>query len=98
LTATSRPKHPDPWSVPRLPAPSASVAVKIWVTAKPWARQAAVREIAEGEYIVFVLAPAREGKANQAIIETLAAHFCVPNSAVKILRGERSRRKLVEIG
>lgn len=84
--------------MPARPTPKTIVAVKIWVTAKPQARQAAVRRITGGEYIVSVVAPAREGKANRAIIEILAAYFRVPKSAVKIVRGDSSRRKLVEIG
>ena len=51
----------------------------------------------EGEFTVSVRAAAREGKANQALIGALAAYFSVPKSCVKILRGETSRTKLVEI-
>ncbi len=32
----------------------------------------------EGEFIVSVRAPAREGKANQALIGALATYFSVP--------------------
>jgi len=48
--------------------------------------------------VVSVHAPAREGKANRAVIELLAAHFSVSRSSIKIIRGESSKRKLVEIG
>jgi uncharacterized protein len=71
--------------------------VKIWVSVKPQAKRAEVKKIAEGEYAASVQAPAREGKANQALIELLASYFAVPKSSVKIVRGESSRRKLVEI-
>jgi uncharacterized protein (TIGR00251 family) len=72
--------------------------LRIWVTVKPQARKEEVRKIAEGEYIVLLRAPAREGKANEALIALLANHFSVPKSSVKIIRGQRSRKKLVEIG
>jgi hypothetical protein len=42
-------------------------------------------------------APAVEGKANRACVDYLAAAAGVPRSAVRILRGERSRDKLVRI-
>lgn len=70
---------------------------KIWVTAKPRARRESVKELMAGEYLVTVCAPAREGKANRAIIELLAGYFSIPKSAIRIVRGQTSRKKLVEI-
>lgn len=74
------------------------MARRIWVTVKPQAKREEVQETAPGEYRVSVHAPAREGRANRALIELLAGHFAVPKSSVKIISGEGSRRKLVEIG
>jgi hypothetical protein len=71
--------------------------VKIWVSVKPRAKREEVKKISEGEYIASVHAPASEGKANQALIELLAGYFSVPKSSVTIIRGESSRRKLIEI-
>lgn len=71
---------------------------RIWVTVKPQARRGEVKKIGEGEYLASVHAPASEGKANQALVELLADYFSVPKSSVSIIRGETSRRKLVEIG
>jgi len=72
--------------------------LRIWVTVKPQARNQEVKKIAEAEYIALVRAPAREGKANEALMALLANHFSVPKSSVKIIRGQRSRKKLVQIG
>ena len=52
---------------------------------------------AEGILRARVAAPATEGRANDALVELLAVAFGVPRSAVRIVRGHRSRRKLVEI-
>ena len=71
--------------------------MKIWVTVKPQAKREEVKKIADGEYAVSVRAPAREGKANEAVIELLADYFSVSKSSVKIIRGQSARRKLVEI-
>jgi len=73
------------------------MAFRIWVTAKPQSKREEVRKISYEEYSVAVRAPAREGKANQALIELLAHYFSVPKSSVRIIRGQTSRRKLVEI-
>ena len=42
-------------------------------------------------------APAVEGKANEALVEFLAAHYGVPKRSVRIAAGLRSRRKRVVI-
>ena len=46
---------------------------------------------------IKLAAPAVEGKANAALVRFLADHFGVSKSAVVIVRGEKSREKLVEI-
>lgn len=52
----------------------------------------------EGEkFKVYLTAPPTEGKANKALVELLAAHFRVKKSSVKIVKGEKSRDKVVEI-
>jgi len=48
-------------------------------------------------YKIYLCAPAVDGKANQRLVEFLAAHFKVKKSAVVILRGQTSRLKIVEI-
>jgi uncharacterized protein (TIGR00251 family) len=46
---------------------------------------------------VRLTAPAIKGKANKALIELLAKHFHVRKRNIRIVKGERSREKLVEI-
>jgi uncharacterized protein (TIGR00251 family) len=46
---------------------------------------------------VAVNAPPVDGKANEAVVRTLAAALGVPRSAVEIVRGETGRRKTVRI-
>ena len=70
---------------------------RIWVTVKPQARKEKIVRLAEGEYRVSVHAPAKEGKANEAVIEFLASHFSVAKSSIKIVRGHSARRKLIEM-
>jgi uncharacterized protein (TIGR00251 family) len=70
---------------------------RLWVTVKPRSKKSAVKKISEGEYTVSVNAPAREGKANEAVIELLARHFSVPKSSIRIIRGQTARRKLIAL-
>jgi uncharacterized protein len=74
------------------------MAFTIWVNVKPAAKRETIAAISKGEFNVQVRAPAREGRANQALIELLAQHFNVPKSTLRIMRGEKGRRKLVRIG
>jgi len=48
-------------------------------------------------YIVHIDAPPLGGKANKRLIEILAGYFGVKKSNVTIVKGIRSREKLVEI-
>ncbi|MGH7834951.1 MAG: DUF167 domain-containing protein [Candidatus Binatia bacterium] len=69
----------------------------MWIIVKSQARKAEVKQTAEGHCVVSVRAPAREGKANQALVELLASHFHVPKSSVRIIHGQTGKRKLVQI-
>ena len=51
-----------------------------------------------GELQIRVKAPPQEGRANEAVSETLAAHFKVPKSRVAIVGGFKSKTKIVRIG
>lgn len=42
-------------------------------------------------------APATDGKANKAVINIIAGYLGVKSSQIKIIRGERSRKKVLEI-
>ena len=47
------------------------MAFNIWVTVKPRARRTDIQKTGKGEYLARVSAPAREEKANQALIDLL---------------------------
>ena len=70
--------------------------MKIQVKVKPSSKTEEVNQ--EGDsFIVKVKEPPKEGKANQAVIRLLAELFGVPQSQVRILRGFRSRNKVIEV-
>lgn len=71
--------------------------MEISVRVTPNARLPGVVKADDGSYNVKVNAPAREGKANQRLIEILAAHFDVPKSRIRIVKGLNGRNKVVEI-
>jgi len=73
------------------------VGVKINVKAKPSAREEKVEKIDELNYIVSVKEPPIKGKANEAIRNALAVYFKTGSSRVKIISGNTSRNKIIEI-
>ena len=69
-----------------------------WIKVAPGsARTEIMGQMADGTLKVRVAAPAEKGKANQALCAALAAHYGVSRSAVTIVSGHGSPRKLVRI-
>lgn len=71
--------------------------MKITIVVKPNARKEEVDKLPDGTFRVYVNAPAQEGRANEAVVRLLASHFGVKKSAIRIVTGERAKRKLVEV-
>jgi uncharacterized protein (TIGR00251 family) len=70
--------------------------MKIRVRVTPNSKQEGV--IKEGDiFLVRVKEPAKEGRANLAVINVLAEYFEVSKSHVSILGGFTSRNKVIEI-
>jgi len=67
------------------------------VQVRPGARRPGLAGWAEGALRVRVGAPATQGRANDALVALLAEALAVPPSAVRIVHGHGSRRKLVEV-
>jgi uncharacterized protein (TIGR00251 family) len=72
-------------------------AVTFLVKVQPRASKDEIAGEMGGALKVRVCAPAVEDRANEALIEFLAQLLKTPRSAVRILSGDRSRTKRVEI-
>lgn len=71
---------------------------RVEVRVIPRAKRNAVETGPAGALVVRVTAPPEDGRANDAVREALAEHFGVARSSVVIVRGQASRRKIVDIG
>ncbi|WP_208757757.1 DUF167 domain-containing protein [Leptospira dzoumogneensis] len=71
--------------------------MKIQVRVKPNSKKPSVTKGDDGVWIVAVKAPATEGKANDAVVRAVAAELGLAPSKVKILKGEKSKLKLLEV-
>jgi hypothetical protein len=71
--------------------------VRFGIRVKPGAKRDAVGGEFNGALIVAVKAPAVEGKANEAVRGILAATLGIRSRDLVIVRGERSRDKIIEL-
>ncbi|WP_461831724.1 DUF167 domain-containing protein [Aquifex sp.] len=69
----------------------------IKVKVKPKSKKEEIRKLSEEEYEVKVKEPPEKGKANERVIELLSRFFGVPKNKLKIVRGETSRLKFIEV-
>ncbi|MFH1190394.1 MAG: DUF167 domain-containing protein [Candidatus Omnitrophota bacterium] len=71
--------------------------MRISVRIKPNSKTESVEKLPGGEFLVRVKAPAREGKANEALIMALKRYFDIPKSRISISGGLGSKNKVVDI-
>lgn len=71
--------------------------MKINIKVKPNSSREKIERLTSEEFILWVRAPAKEGKANEAAVKMLSAYFDIPKSRIRIVRGNAARDKLVEI-
>lgn len=77
--------------------PAASAVARISIKVQPCSANDRIVGESNGEWKIAVTAPPVEGRANAAVIELLSHCFAVPRSAFKIVRGEKSCRKVIEV-
>lgn len=71
--------------------------MKLHIKIKPNARVEKIEDQGDGNLCVWVRAAAREGRANEALIEILSDYLDVPKSLIRITAGYSSRFKTVSI-
>jgi uncharacterized protein len=71
--------------------------MKIYITAKPKKKNEYVEQVDSTHYVVAVKEPAQQGKANQAIINSLATYFDVPKAEIFLASGQTSKHKIFEV-
>ncbi len=71
--------------------------MKIVVKIKPNSKENSVTRLGENEFSVRVKAPAKEGRANEAVVKLLSAYFRIPKTSIVIVRGLASKNKLIAL-
>jgi uncharacterized protein (TIGR00251 family) len=71
--------------------------MRISVRVIPNASKSEIISRDDGEWKIKIQSPPEEGKANKALIQLLAKYFKIPKNAIKIISGEKSRQKIIEV-
>ncbi len=71
--------------------------MKFRVKVQPRAKRTRVAGRLGEEWKLEVAAPPVDGKANRAVVEFFAGAFRLPRSAVRLVSGEHSQHKTIEI-
>lgn len=71
--------------------------MKIFIKAKPLAKNESLEKIDDTHFVVAVREPPKEGRANNAVVMALAEYFGVAPSRVRLIAGFSSRKKVFEI-
>jgi uncharacterized protein len=71
--------------------------MKIFVKAKPAAKEDRVEKVDDVNFVVSVKEPPVQGRANAAITKILAGYFGVSSFQVKLVSGFSSKQKIFEI-
>ncbi|MFH1854644.1 MAG: DUF167 domain-containing protein [Candidatus Omnitrophota bacterium] len=61
------------------------------------AKREGIEKIADDRYRIKVLAPPENGKANKRVIELLSEKFGIKKGKIRIVSGEKSCKKIVEL-
>ena len=71
--------------------------VRFDVLAKPKASRNAIVGVHDGALKIAITAAPEKGKANKAIVNLLSRLLKIPKNSIKIVSGETSSRKIIEI-
>jgi uncharacterized protein len=72
--------------------------MKLQVVVHPNSRKPRIDTDLFGTLHVYVAEPPLEGKANAAVGVALAKHFKVTKSSVVLMKGEKSKIKIFQVG
>lgn len=71
--------------------------MKIIITAHPNSKKPRIEKDLFGNLHIYVNEPPLEGKANRAIIESLADYFHIKRNRISLVSGEKSKIKTFKL-
>ena len=71
--------------------------MRIFIKAKPSAKEAKIEKIDEANFIIAVKEPPVKGMANAGIVKILSEYFNISPANIKIVSGYTSRNKIIDM-
>lgn len=71
--------------------------MKLFVKVKPGAKTSKFKKIDGTHFEVWVKEPPQKGRANEALLKVISANLGIPRSAMSIVSGLKSHRKVIEV-
>jgi uncharacterized protein len=71
--------------------------MKVFITVKPRSKHSGVTQVDKEHFVIAVVEPPVDGKANDAVIKMLADHLQISPSQVAIVSGHKGRKKVVAL-
>jgi len=71
--------------------------MRLNIVAKPKSKQEKIQKISQNSYAVSIKEPPIDGRANEAIIRSLAKYFSISKSQIFLISGHTSKIKVVEV-
>lgn len=71
--------------------------MRFLVKVKPNASVNKVIKTSDNQFEVFTTAPAKEGRANKAVIDLLAEYLKIAPSRIELIKGQKNKEKIFEI-
>ncbi|MBI2057455.1 MAG: DUF167 domain-containing protein [Candidatus Yanofskybacteria bacterium] len=71
--------------------------MKISVKVKTGSKKEEIKKVSNDSFEIKTKALPIEGKANLAVIKILADYLDIPKSRIKILKGQKSKSKTLEV-
>jgi len=71
--------------------------MRIYVKVKPFAKENRIEKVDQTHFVVWVKEKPHQGRATEAAIKALAHYLGVAKSCLRLLQGESSRNKIIEL-
>jgi uncharacterized protein (TIGR00251 family) len=71
--------------------------MKFFLKVKPNSKKIKIEKISQNQFTLWINAPAQNGRANQAAVKALSEYLAIPKSRITIVKGHKTRNKIVEL-
>lgn len=71
--------------------------MEFFIKTRSNSKEEKIEKADNSHFVVYVKEPAREGRANAAVLRVIADYFEIPQSQVSFVSGRKSKNKIVKV-